>query len=154
MSSNGKPYNILQLVDSELVQKQCYLWECTDRMTDHVIILFDGIPEPNAKGFIGFDESRIAGDLGCFQKDAKLQSQYPAWACFVNPIPSYDKFSGVLRALLSAWIPQADESGLPVLRRPSARRWLLCCSRSFRLCMSLTLRCLLLSVFMTIGQAG
>ena len=55
MSSNGKTYNILQLVDSELVQKQCYLWECTDRMTDHVIILFDGIPEPNAKGFIGFD---------------------------------------------------------------------------------------------------
>lgn len=120
MSSNGKPYNILQLVDSELVQKQCYLWDCTDRMTDHVIVLFNGLPEPNAKGFIGFDESRIAGDLGCFQKDAKLQSQYPAWACFVNPVPSYEKFAGVLRSLLSAWLPQADESG--AVRAPETSR--------------------------------
>lgn len=104
VAKNGRYYNQLVVVDEHGTSISCFFWENTDALMDHVILLYDGVPEANSSGFRSFSEDRFAGDLGNFMKDAKLQEQYPHWASFVHPCPTFDRFQACLSHLLADWV--------------------------------------------------
>lgn len=106
---NGKDYLSLVLVDSSLVETKCFLWECSESLQWHVLHM-NGLPVPNAKGFISFKPDAIVADMGLLQESESLMKDYSQWLTFVPMLPSYERFRGAVVKLLEPWVVADTES--------------------------------------------
>lgn len=122
-STGGKEYLSLLLVDSEMTESRCYLWECNMPLMWHVLAM-SSLPQPNAKGFIGFKWDYVEADLGVLSASASLQSEYPQWVALLPQIPTFERFKGAVEFLLAPWsLREGDDVDISSL---SARQRVVC----------------------------
>lgn len=110
-STSGNEYMSLSLVDEQMVEFKCYLWDVLETILRWHVIAFVGgsVPAPNVKGFIGFKLSALESDLGALNASQVLLDTYPQWAALLPQVPSYERFHGVICTLLSPWMVKDDE---------------------------------------------
>lgn len=104
---NGKDYLALTVVDPELVETKCFLWECSDSLQWHVLHM-NGLPVPNAKGFISFKADSIVADMGVLSESESLMKDFPQWGSYLPQVPSFERFRGAVSGLLAPWVVSAD----------------------------------------------
>lgn len=103
-SANGREYCALVVVSESGATDKCYMWEANTSYLWHVFVFAGGLPTANKSGFISFKVSDVNSDLGVLSPtDVSLWEKYPQWHQYIPQVVSYERFSGVVAALLEPW---------------------------------------------------
>lgn len=112
-SANGREYCAMVLVSESGAEDRCYVWETNESWLWHVFVFQNGLPGPNKSGFISFKITDVLSDLGIMSPtNPALWEKYTQWQSFIPQVVSYERFSGVVAALLAPWTLAAESGDL------------------------------------------